>query len=60
MNRTPPLMTLPSRGAQASTVHRPFTALLGRSIGSQRLCRIQIRSHFRGTLSRMDPRGRFA
>src|SRR4051794_21768294 len=45
-------MTLPSNGAQASTVHRPSTARPGRSIGSQRLCRTLPRfSRFKNSLT---------
>src|SRR5262249_20894661 len=36
--RTPPLITRPSRGAHASTVHRPSTPRDGRRSGSQSLC----------------------
>ena len=35
----PPLKTLPSKGAQASTVQRPSAARLDRNKGSQRVCR---------------------
>ena len=35
--RTPPLITRPSSGAHASTVHRPSAARSGRKMGSQRV-----------------------
>ena len=37
VKRTPPLITLPSSGAQASTVHLPSDSRFGRSKGSQRV-----------------------
>ena len=40
---TPPLITRPSSGAQASTVQRPSGARAGRRIGSQRCCRTSVR-----------------